>query len=168
MDAQGHILVIVHPGSACGSANFNLGKSEAQAARDTLRSAIEDWEGGVIIIDGDLSDELDFFPSIQKALALSLERAAKAGLTSRRVTGNDPEQSDRIREFVEQGGPASKAIEYHVSGAWYHPEDGSGCVGSVIDELKSLGCHAEVHESAVWLEAADENDDDDCDDRERD
>jgi len=29
-------LILVHPGSACGSANFNLGRSEARAARDRL------------------------------------------------------------------------------------------------------------------------------------
>jgi hypothetical protein len=62
------LLVIVHPGSACGSADFNLGKFEARAARDTLRGAIEDWEGGVIVIDGELSDELEHVPSLARAM----------------------------------------------------------------------------------------------------
>ncbi|WP_454909701.1 hypothetical protein [Variovorax gossypii] len=32
-----------------------------------------------------------------------------------------------------------------------HPEDGGGCVGSVVDELRRLGHSAAVSESAVTL-----------------
>jgi hypothetical protein len=73
--------------------------------------------------------------------------------------GNDPEQSDRIREFVEHGRQPAKTAEYEVTGAWYYPEDGSGCVGSVIEELERLGCTARVHESAVEMDSVSEDDD---------
>ena len=54
------ILVVVHPGSLCGSADFNVGVDAAAKARQALIHEIQRATGaGVIVIDGDLSDELN-------------------------------------------------------------------------------------------------------------
>lgn len=145
------ILVLVHPGSACGSANFNLGDAQAQACRALIADELATWEGGVIVIDGALSDELPGYPELQKTISDALCRAKASGQSSVRVWGDDPDQVPRIRELAEQAGPAFKAASFTVTGAWYHPEDASGCVGSVIQELRLCGCEAEVSSSAVCL-----------------
>ncbi len=40
------VLVVVHPGSACGSANFNIGQFEARSAREELADELTRWDGG--------------------------------------------------------------------------------------------------------------------------
>jgi hypothetical protein len=42
---KNHILVIVHPGSACGSADFQIEKCDAQTDRDGLCRQIDCWNG---------------------------------------------------------------------------------------------------------------------------
>lgn len=150
------VLVVVHPGSACGSADYNIGRFEARAARDALVTALKTWHGGVLVIDGELSDELPDFPALNGAIDVALSQARDRGHTSLRVVGDDPDQVKRISEFVKKGGSAVREFQYEVTGAWYHPEDGSGCVGSVITQLQKMGCKARVHESAVELSMDDD------------
>jgi hypothetical protein len=145
------ILVLVHPGSACGSADFNLGKAEGRAARDMLCSEMDSWNGDLIVIDGALSDELDHYPVLDASIKSALDRAKKADVISIRAYGDDPDQVDVIKALVPQLGARGIQAQYVVTGAWYHPEDGSGCVGSVIEALAEIGCEAKVSESAVSL-----------------
>lgn len=148
------ILVLVHPGSACGSADFNLGTAVAQASREALIKELAQWSGGIVVIDGCSSDEIALHPSFDRAINASLARARSSGLTANRVAGDDPEQVDRIREFAERGDD-SRARSFTVSGAWYHSADGSGCVGSVVAELQRLDCDVTVSPTALDLDAAD-------------
>lgn len=152
--AKESILVLVHPGSACGSANFNLGTSAAQAAREALIKELDQWSGGIVVIDGHLSDEIALHPAYDQAIRACLARAKASGQAANRVVGDDPEQVDRIREFAERG-DGSCARSYIVSGAWYHSADGSGCVGSAVMELQRLDCEVTVSPSALDLDAAD-------------
>lgn len=144
------ILVLVHPGSACGSADMNLGKFEARAARAELAYELDHWHGTLLVIDGELSDELPWYPQLDRAITECLARGAHLPVPSRRVLGDDPAQVESAREFAAQIGPAA-AAGFRVTGAWYHPEDGGGCVGSVVDELRRLGYPAEVSDNAVAL-----------------
>lgn len=143
------ILILVHPGSACGSANFNNGYKSAEASRRELIDALNQWDGGVLVIDGDLSDELPDYPMFNRAIESALARAQEHGHISRRVMGNDPDQVDRSREFVASLPDQGKSMRFEVTGAWYHPEDGMGCVGSVINELKKMNCQVYLGDSAV-------------------
>lgn len=157
MADRGHetILVLVHPGSACGSADANLGRLEAGAARNGLIWELDHWEGGLLVIDGDFSDELPGRPLLACAIEQCLRRASDCGAFSRRVVGNDPDQVARARECVQElvrGGRTAAGLSFIVTGAWYDPSDGSGCVGSVVQELKRLGCSATVSEHAVCVE----------------
>lgn len=151
----GAILVLVHPGSACGSADFNLGKADARACRDALAYELASCNAGLIVIDGELSCELSCYPVFQAAIDSALARAKAAGHVADRIMGNDPHQVllprqlQQIRDLLQHAGGALQEHSFTVSGAWYHPEDGSGCVGAVIKKLRQLGCRAEVSEAAV-------------------
>jgi hypothetical protein len=141
------IVCLVHPGSACGSADFNIGRNEAQTARDDLSNELEMWDGGVIVIDGYLSDELPAFPKFNRSIMSALERAKGKGQIAMRLQGEDPAQVECIHAFITAD-PVRKAWAYTVGGAWLYP-NGEGCVGSVVDTLRKLGCTA--HPSAFAL-----------------
>lgn len=69
------VLVLVHPGSACGSADFNLGSSEASDARSRLANDLALWHGDIIVMDGFLSDEIATHPALDEAIQDALRRA---------------------------------------------------------------------------------------------
>lgn len=156
------ILVVVHPGSALGSADMNLGGFDARAGRDALQWGFDHWEGGVVVIHGDFSDELPHYLRFQTALLGVLARARAAGLTSDEILGDDGgavehNQEAAITRWVSDHQIVPGAVTFRVTGAWYHPEDGSGCVGSVINRLRLLGHTAIVHDSVLEMEMDDEN-----------
>jgi hypothetical protein len=51
------IAVIVHPDSCCGSADFNLGISEAHDKREEIRAASLRADG-IVVVDGDFAEEV--------------------------------------------------------------------------------------------------------------
>lgn len=154
--ASNDILVVVHPGSACGSANFNLGTQEASQARASLVDELERWAGAVVVIDGGLSDELGDYPALKNALTDALKRAHISGAMSLRVEGEDPEQEDRIQEVIESMAPGLQAeAVFHVTGAWLDHQSGGGCVGGVVEKIRALGCTAVVCDSAIEIEPED-------------
>lgn len=145
------LLIVVHPGSVCGSADFNLGKSDARCARDGLVLELNDWSGGIVVIDGSLSDELVHHRSLDQAIEQALARARDAGHRCERVVGDDPDQVDRTRELIKRLGDRAPFTRFVVTGAWYHPEDGSGCVGSVVNTLRERGLQAQVSEFSAQM-----------------
>ena len=151
------ILVLVHPGSACGSAAFNIGRQAANEARDGLCHELRTWTGGVIVLDGELSDELPSYPELQSQIDAAVQRATTAGQVSIRRMADDPDQVDEIRRIVNELG--AHTATYVVTGAWYHSIDGGGCVGSVLDALRDVGASAELSDYAI---------DCDCDEEEYD
>lgn len=147
------ILVIVHPGSACGSADFNLGTNAAKA-RKLLINDIAHWHHGVIVIDGELSDELTH-PSNQplhRAINLALARARDLKLTSIRQYGHDPDQVQVIQQVIKQLSLLPKNARFLLTGAWLHSRDGGGCVGSVHQALSEMNFCAVVRDSALDLD----------------
>jgi len=153
-----NVLVVVHAGSACGSANFNLGKSDARSSRDFLAGFIERWNGHVIVIDGSLCDELEFHPQLRQAIDNALKRAKDRGLVSTRRVGEDPDQIDVVKEIV-LGLDLPRDTLFEVTGAWAsHGEE--GCVNSVYDALHELGyTRATVSDSAVFVPEDQEDED---------
>lgn len=157
-DEANQVLILVHPGSACGSADFNLGDTLARAERSRLVGEMSDWPGGVVVIDGDTSSELDCMPMFSGAIDSLLSRAKKSGRLARRVVGLDPEQDDRVRELISELGEPALKLQFTVSGAWYHSSDGSGCVGGVHAVLSELGCKSRISEFALDLDCEREDD----------
>ena len=166
MSTDIEILVVVHPGSACGSASFNIGNQDARAARASLVNELNAWLGPLVVIDGRLSIELPDYPALSSALENALARARQAGHMSLRLTGDDPEQNGRIRKVIESMGAEQKrAAFFNITGGWFDKGNGGGCVGGVYDVIVSMGCKANVCDSALcYAEEDDENDEKDSED----
>lgn len=144
------VLILVHPGSACGSADFNLGTLEAQCARQSLVRELDGWRGAIVVMDGDLSDELERYPVLDLAIDQALNRARRAGLLAERHDAQDPGQIECAARLAASLQATARSHQFTVTGAWVEPGNG-GCVGSVVERLRNLGCHAVVGKGAVSL-----------------
>jgi hypothetical protein len=155
MGERNEILVVVHPGSALGSADFNLGEEEASAGRVRLMAAMDEHNGDVLIIHGNLSDELSRFPDFQAALSEMIERNTRLGNVADEVRGDDQADHNQvaaIAQWVSQQKLVPDQCEFFVTGAWYHSNSKGGCVGSVVDKLHEMGFTAHVEGSVMDLD----------------
>lgn len=162
------LLIIVHPGSACGSADMNLGRDAAEVLRLDMQMLIENWEGGVAVIDGELSDELEggrhAWQELGRAITGALGRAQQSGLISERIFGDDDgdyRQMDAARDLVRKHGLTPDTAAITLTGAWID-DDGDGCVHSVREALEELGFRPVV-EDAMNLDFELDTEDDDMD-----
>lgn len=158
------VLILVHPGSACGSADFNLGRNAARDARQRLIDELNGWSGGVVVIDGLLSSDLldSKFSPLNDALLGVIDRAEIEGLESRRIYGCDSDDHDQVQaieQCAHEIGVTAHGMEFFVTGAWFNGK-GGGCVGSVLGELRRLGLRACVLESAIMEDVDDDADED--------
>lgn len=166
MTAPKDILLIVHPGSACGSADFSLGREHAETQRLDMQCLIEQWQGGVLVIDGSLSEELTEgfrrgWTDLGRAIDEALARAAAKGAVSQRRRGDDSEafnQDSAAKAFVQDLELSPDSTSFTLTGAWVDAE-GGGCVNSVRETLEGLGFQARV-ESAMDLDFSPEEFDD--------
>lgn len=150
MNTEGKILVVVHPGSACGSADFNIGFMLAQKYRRALCDRLERWLGGLVILDGELSSELSAYPQLKDALDSTLARASAGGHVAIRTPADDPSQIEVSRRLFKD---IDREVGIIVTGAWYHPDDAAGCVNSVADVLQKMGFqYVEIDESALSID----------------
>lgn len=138
------LLIMVHPGSACGSLNDAFGKSAGGAYRDGLVIDLNNSKGGVLIVDGEFSDEIPYYGDFNSAILNALQRAKTAGLPSVRIDADDnsPRWVAKTLNTVRQMGyVATDTIV--VSGIWVGTDEGwganSGCVTAVFKSLKRAG-----------------------------
>lgn len=151
--AKKKILLIVHPDSACGSADFNLGRENAEYQRLEMQCLIQDWEGHIMVMEGGAADELSGFrrawKQLGEAINQALEVANAQGYIARRITaedGSDYPQQVAIHDLVKEFGLSPGNAEFTLTGAWID-NDGGGCVNSVKDELEPLGYTVEVQDA---------------------
>jgi len=151
----GPVLIIVHPGSACGSATFNLGASEARGARTTLAQAITAWYGHLLVIDGFLSTELTapVYATLGDALRNTLARCKTSGFVALRRKGEDPTQDAVAVTFLHRHRFAPETTPILLTGAWYDPANREGCVNSVRNTLAQASYHTTIAPSAVAVAA---------------
>ena len=146
MEKEGKkVLVVVHPGSACGSADFNLGDVAGSNGRHALCRTMHTWEDRAVVIDGNLSDEIARYPQVDIAIQNLLERAP--GSTRVNADPSDAEWTRRAREAVSATG-ASKAL---LTGAWHHLDNDDGCVNHMAKALQSEGIEVEILPCALTL-----------------
>ncbi len=145
---KNRILIIVHPGSACGSADFQIGKSHARAYRDGLVLEANNWGGGVIVLSGSLDDELgqSWYNPLGPAIDAVLARAKASGLVAIRRVAHDPDQVGVILEILKDA--SYHGFQFVVTGAWAY-EDRTGCVYSVEEAIQTLGLTVEVSDHAL-------------------
>lgn len=168
MPNQEKILVVVHPGSALGSADSNLGGYEARAGRDALQYAFDRWDGPVLVIHGELSDEMPSYPIFERAFKGMLARAKVSKYRCEEVRGDDQDAHNQewaVARWVKDQKLAPSLARFEVTGAWYNEQTGEGCVGSVIKRLRKLGFDATVDANSALceIEATDDGDDQDDD-----
>lgn len=153
-------LVLVHPGSMCGSARSQLGRSEADAARAEVLDRVRTHVGPVIVIDGALSDELS--RAENRLIDEAVARALASGHVAGRIWGCDsgerpyPSWSGLRSDggaLVHDGqeaaatdiAPLLSGVTVLVTGAWAGSNEGSGCVNSVANAIREvLGQEARV------------------------
>lgn len=144
------LLIIVHPGSACGSANMNLGKSQASGDRDALANDINQWRGNVLVLDGEYSDELHYYSNLDSAITGAVSRA-EIGI---RIMACDQSSDDWVSDLVKTvrrlNLPKETPIE--ITGAWHHPDhENTGCCNAARDAMKAMGYRATIRWSALEL-----------------
>lgn len=162
-----HILILVHPGSMYGSARAALGYSEARAGREDVLYEVHAHQGGIVVIDGMLSDEIPGKDNL--IITEAIARAAGHGLPALRLWGCDAGEAP-FEGWVGIGaGPltftsqqeAAAAIADQlgaqpilVTGAWASHEKSEGCVNSVADTLReALGPDASIFisQTAIYM-----------------
>jgi hypothetical protein len=157
------ILIVVHPGSACGSADFNLGKFQARADREFLASDISNWHGGIVVVDGEFSDELPEYSQLNTAILSAVERAKSNGLLAIRIFACDNMTDHwpaKVGNEVLAHIPRETPLE--LTGAWYFSNNEAGCVNAVYDQAHALGfTRINIRDSAVKDPMGDGNEDED-------
>ena len=175
------VLILVHPGSLFGSAEMNVGKMEARAAREEIFLTVADHAGPILVIDGMFSDEIPPADGsiIEAAIAAARKRGdlalrawgcdageapPEAWLAKRReLDGGEPIVADGQRAVIERlardMGAAFADLSFGVTGAWASYGD-SGCVNSVVDAVRDCGGKAATLECALYEPDAEE----DCED----
>ena len=149
------LLIVVHPGSLCGSADMYL-RGWAEGTRGSIAAEIARWQGAVAIVTGDLDDELDLpkYSTLKEALAKATFRTYGAPF-------NDTLRSAAARIAKHFG--LTKGAQVVVTGAW-NDHDGTGCVTCVADALKRRGFGIDISDNAPASDA--DPDDGDGDDDE--
>lgn len=150
MEKPLNTLIVTHPGSLFGSAEFNTGRVVASKVRLQVLEQIRAHRGHFIVIDGFLSDEIQ--PWFNSALTDALEQARGDGAKSFRIwgcgSGARPFASWRSYGdvgqpiFFRQGEAAlwisswltSEQVE--VTGAWATADGSSGSINDVCDVLR--------------------------------
>lgn len=155
-DTDTPILVVVHPGSACGSADFNIGDEEGAEARARLVDRLDSWKAGVFVIDGDLSEELPEHPALNEAITRALVRARGDGHVSVRAIAEAEELAPLIQRFVEERQQQLPNMRFEVAGAWLHEEGDQGEVNIVARVIRAMGLQADVSAAAILMDLDDD------------
>ena len=139
---------------------MNCGEDAGASIRAALTEDLDDWSGGIAVIDGDLSHQLRqrAYRELGLALEHAIERAAGAGLPTIRIHGCSMEEFDQTRAAValaDKLGLGDGGWTVEITGAWYEPRGRDGCVNSVVEALAAAGVSATVRLSAAILDPED-------------
>jgi hypothetical protein len=115
------LLVVVHPGSLCGSFWFNGG---TQVVLDDLLAEIEGWQGTTVGVANDLHDELDNDEEVAGAYRPIVAQEFEAD-------GFENEFRRAAAEIVAAY-PVAHLSEIRLTGAWVGKD---GCVTCLAQAL---------------------------------
>lgn len=146
---KNQVLLLVHPGSCCGSASMNLGKLAARDARTGIVRALDAWVGDVLVMDGELSDELEDYPELNDAIHRLMARAPRAERTF--ACDNLGEHFTRKLPKIIRRSHWSDvtAHAFTLTGPWFHEDDTAGCVNAARDVFVRMGFDVRVCRSAI-------------------
>jgi len=136
--AQG-LSILVHPGSLCGSADFNLSLDEGDEVRvRTSQWLAEEVMGHLLVLDNELSDEIGQYPMLDAMLSKALQACEAEGHCALRLPAEDPDH-DQIGVAVLQAWEIPLSTPITLAGAWYDPSDDHGCVNALHKALLKAG-----------------------------
>lgn len=150
-EAPPTLMVVVHPGSACGSANSSLGKGSANLYRAEIASDVQNHVGHILVVDGEFSDELPYYPMFNTAISNAVVHAKHAGYQGTRIKADDESTSDwtvLVANKIEAMGVQTDS-PVSLTGAWFCEDDSSGCVNATRAILTQRGFHCTVLDSAA-------------------
>lgn len=145
------LMILVHPGSCCGSADFNNGRQDAEGSRAMIAHDLMSHTGPLLIVDGSGSDELPRYSILNNAIEGALKRNEEAGFFTKRVFACDdmtPNWASVVGRLVQKLKlqPGSRVW---LTGAWYFEDDSAGCVNAVYDQMSALGLRPDILDSVV-------------------
>lgn len=164
-------LILVHPGSMCGSARMQLGRVQADAAREEVMERVRSHDGPLFVIDGALSDELSVREN--RLIEEAVRRSAASGHPAGRLWGCDSGETpfpgwaglrtdgglmvfDGQEAAAEAIAPALPDGPVLVTGAWAGSNLDEGCVNAVANAIRAvLGreARAGIDETALRMPA---------------
>ncbi len=130
-----------------------LGAQAASLMREAIIETLSRHAGALIVLDGALSDEIPAYGRFADAIDLRIQ----AHPLSRRVHACDdvpPHPEHVLPGLLDRLGIPLSA-EITVTGAWYYPDQSSGCVNGVIEILKARGYSPSVSKCALKPAASD-------------
>ncbi|PZR93465.1 MAG: hypothetical protein DI537_10105 [Stutzerimonas stutzeri] len=154
MSSPGSVLIVVHPGSCCGSANLTIGRSDARASREGLISELRKWSGDIAVIDGEFSDELPLYPVLNEALVGAISRNTNAGYKAARVEGDAADEFDQAAAataLIQKFGLSPHSHSIKLTGAWLEQVHEDGCIDDVFDVMTAAGFSVDVLDSAFTI-----------------
>jgi hypothetical protein len=100
---NGKTLILVHPGSACGSADFNIGRDLADECRLDLIRCLNLRTDNILILDNSFGDELLETPykALNDAINTAIGRSQSLGKTAIRREAEDPDQVKVVEELFQ-------------------------------------------------------------------
>jgi hypothetical protein len=140
-------LIVVHPGSVCGSADFNLGGVKAAQAREKLSNTLFSWKGDVLVIDGELSRELDYYP----LPSLAIKNKSDTGKVKRTIACslNDENWVEKACGFISKN--VTQETPVLLTGAWHEQNGESGCINAIEKILNDMGYKTTISDCAFVL-----------------
>jgi hypothetical protein len=146
------LCVIVHPGSLCGSADFDLGREGGDSLRKAVLADLASLSGHVLVIHGELSDEIADYPDLFEGLQamrarIKGERHSYTSITACALGAEDWEQdvAAALAKLLKRIGHLPPCL---ITGAWFYG-DGNGCVEAVAEIATQAGLTPKILPGAM-------------------
>ena len=144
------ILILVHPGAACGLANVQ-NKTKADAERDGMCRELAEWKGGILVIDNENSEDISAYPKLNTAIRNAVDGATRRGSPAARIFASAKISKDwtgLISKAIRAWGPKPDTY-FEVTGAWYYLRTNEGAVNVVYDLILLMGYQGNISSYAV-------------------
>lgn len=106
--------------------------------RDAVATTLQNWNGDVLVLLGDLCDELDCYPQLQNAIDTAMTHSATEGGRGVAIDAPDPDHPEIALKQLKEWGVAAGA-PLRLTGAWFDPTEASGCINSTREALRNAG-----------------------------
>lgn len=141
------LLIVVHPGSGCDSANSLLGRARALETRRALETLLPHWHGGIVIVDGTTSDELKHYP-LGRVITGALDSARDHHAIAERIFACDDETAHWPERVIGHLADLPRSQTIMLAGALCSPNPSlndndpmvsRGCVNALYAQLAKSG-----------------------------